>query len=76
MVDRYDRNRVVDITDPTVRMTSVLTMTDSKAIRRNVSPILVSDTQSHWFSVKTVWTVSDCPVISCVPVTLTLLCHT
>ena len=50
MVDRYDGNRVVDITDPTVRITSVLTMMDSRAMRRNVSPILASHSLTGFLS--------------------------
>ena len=42
MVDKYDKNRVVEIMDQTVKITSVLTMTESRAMRRKVSLILVS----------------------------------
>ena len=64
MEDKYDRNRVTDITDPTVRMINVVTMTDSRAMRRKVSSILASHTVSLWVSCQNCLTVSDCAVIS------------
>ena len=49
---RYDKNKIVEMTDPIVRITSVPMIMESRAMRSSVSLILADChcvTQSHWF---------------------------
>ena len=54
LVERYDKNKVVKMTDPIVRITRVPMITESRAMRSSVSLILaetVTVSQFHWFLV-------------------------
>ena len=51
-MERCDKNKVVEMMDPIVRITRVPMITESRAIRSSVSLILaetVTVSQFHWF---------------------------